>query len=166
MNKQQIGTKLTLDALDVQLKLDTFDQRLIVQKAVYLAKAAGFDCGHFFRWYLRGPYSPELARDAFSIEAEVSAGSDESEGWTLDHETLGRLKRVKSMIPAAATRTVARRLELLASVHFLVDHRQVPNADAAKLAAILRRYGKKYSQDEVAEALAELCKNRLLASTQ
>ncbi len=161
MNEQQIGTRLTLEALGVPLNLGEFAGRLMVQKAMYLAKAAGHDCGHFFRWYLRGPYSPELTRDVFSIEAEVSAGEDESSGWMLDSTVTSRLERIKRLIPAD-TNDAARRLELLASVHYLVDRRQVPRADTEAIVPLLRRYGKDFSQSEVGTALSELRTNALL----
>jgi len=162
MNKQQLGTKLTLDALGVSVRVGTFDERLIVQKSIYLAKAAGHDCGHFFRWYLRGPYSPELTRDVFSIKAEKLAGLDESARWKLDDKSVQRLKRVKGLIPAGDKATKAHRLELLASVHFLVDRRQVPAADVAALVALLAKYGKDFSESEVSDALRELRSNELL----
>ena len=37
MDRQQIGLKLTLDALGIPFRLDSFADRLTVQKAVYLA---------------------------------------------------------------------------------------------------------------------------------
>lgn len=163
MNSQQIGTKLTLDALGIPLSLDTFDKRLIVQKAIYLAKAAGQDCGHFFRWYLRGPYSAELTRDVFSIEAEISDGDDESAEWMLDAGLARRLRQIKQLIPADDTAAAARKLELLASVHFLVDRRQVPDADTEAIVQLLRRYGKDFSQSDVEAALRELRTNDLLS---
>lgn len=164
MNKQQIGTKLTLDALGVSLDLRTFDERLIVQKTVYLAQAAGVDRGYSFRWYLRGPYSPELTRDAFSLHADLEAGLDESSGWVLDDNTLKRLTQIGRLMPIGDTPAKARELELLASVHFLVKHRQVANADAGELVALLKRYEKDFSESEVARALAQLYENQLLSS--
>ena len=67
MDRQQIGLKLTLDALGQDLDLADFNRRLVLQKTVYLVQAAKVDLGYTFRWYLRGPYSPGLTRDAFSL---------------------------------------------------------------------------------------------------
>ncbi|MGD8450386.1 MAG: hypothetical protein PVJ57_01090 [Phycisphaerae bacterium] len=162
MNRQQLGTKLTLDALDVPLDLGTFDGRLTIQKSTYLAAAAGSDCGYYFRWYLRGPYSPELTRDAFSIKADVDGGLDESSRWVFDDAALQRLDKARKLIPARGTPDRARKLELLASVHFLVDRRQVPRADAKPITGLLRKYNKDYSEEEVAEALTELRRHEVL----
>lgn len=161
MNKRQLGAKLTLDALGIPLKLGKFDERLIVQKAMYLATAAGHDCGYYFRWYLRGPYCSELTRDVFSINAEVSTGEDESSRWTLDSTTKTRLERIKRLVPADTT-AAAQKLELLASVHYLVDRRQVPGADVDAIVQLLRRYGKDFSRKDVETALHELRTNGLL----
>ncbi len=162
MNKQQLGTKLTLDALGLQWGLGTFDERLIVQKSIYLAKAAGRDCGYYFRWYLRGPYSPDLTRDVFSIKAEIDAGLDDSAAWMLDAHSTDQLKRVRRLIPKGDPDTTTRKLELLASVHFLVDRRQVSSADANVLTELLAKYNKDCSEEEVTEALHELRENGLL----
>lgn len=44
-----------------------FDARLILQKTVYLMEQFGLSIGYYFSWYLRGPYSPSLARDAYVL---------------------------------------------------------------------------------------------------
>ncbi len=163
MNRQQLNTTLTLKALGVPLRMDSFDDRLIVQKALYLAQAAGHDCGHFFRWYLRGPYSPDLTRDAFGIKADVDAKLDDSDQWELDDAAIERLGRAKRLIPGVKTHEKARLLELLASVHFLVDRKQVPSPDPDGLVELLRRYDKNYTREEVQTALQELRKHGLLA---
>lgn len=162
MDMQQIGTKLTLDALDVELSVKAFDDRLIIQKAIYLAKAAGHDCGHHFGWYLRGPYSPELARDAFSIAAELAADIDDSQEWQLDADEEARLEHLSGLLGGKPRKSKARRLELLASVHFLVDRKQVPNADTATLVSTLEKFGKNYSEDEISQALRSLRDHELL----
>ncbi len=162
MDRQQLGTKLTLDALNLPLDLVTFDDRLILQKAIYLAKAAGHDCGHFFRWYLRGPYSPELTRDLFSIKAEIDAGSDETKGWTLEQAALDRLAHVRPLIPNVDSSSKARRLELLASVHFLVERRQISRADAGALRELLAKYDKDFTENDIKDALRNLQDHELL----
>jgi uncharacterized protein YwgA len=55
-----------------EYKLHTFRDRLVLQKTVYLLQAFGIYLGYPFSWYLRGPYSPQLAKDAFSIESRWS----------------------------------------------------------------------------------------------
>lgn len=44
-----------------------FNARLILQKTVYLMEQFGLNIGYYFSWYLRGPYSPSLARDMYAM---------------------------------------------------------------------------------------------------
>lgn len=165
MDRRQIGTKLTLDALGVRLQLDEFSDRLIVQKSIYLAQAAGVDLGYYFQWYLRGPYSPGLTRDVFSLEAELAElaeGSDESQGWTLDEASSETLRKLRGLITGCEEQGRARRLELLASVHFLVTRRQVPPDDPGAVLATLKRFNKDYSSQEVEAGLRHLREHELL----
>lgn len=55
--------------------IDEFDDRLRMQKLVYLAGKFGFDHGYSYNMYLHGPYSPELADDYY--EDEFSTVLDE-----------------------------------------------------------------------------------------
>jgi len=47
-----------------------FEHRLIAQKLVYLLKLKGVSFGYPFRLYVRGPYSPALAREYFEHAGE------------------------------------------------------------------------------------------------
>ena len=48
MDRQQIGVKLAVDGLGLKFKIDTFMDRLIMQKAVYMAQAKGVNLGYFY----------------------------------------------------------------------------------------------------------------------
>ena len=56
---------------------DEFDDRLRMQKLVYLAGEFGFDHGYSYNMYLHGPYSPDLAKDYYEEEF-MSTPSDTS----------------------------------------------------------------------------------------
>jgi uncharacterized protein YwgA len=46
----------------------SFSERLILQKTIYLLQAGfGVKLGYGYSWYIHGPYSPALARDAFPL---------------------------------------------------------------------------------------------------
>lgn len=47
--------------------MDTFEDRLILQKRIYLLQALGLFLGYRFNWYVHGPYSPDLTREAFKL---------------------------------------------------------------------------------------------------
>ena len=162
MDRQQIGLKLTVEGLKLPFLINTFEDRLILQKAVYLAQAAGVNLGYYYHWYLHGPYCPSLTRDEYAIGCEHGQGIDDSEGWKLDDESSGRLKKLQNLIPKGNRPEVRNKLELLASVHFLINRRQVRQNDAREIAATLERFKKNFSEEEVQNALRELIDYGLL----
>ena len=58
---------------------------------------------------------------------------------------------------------LARRLELLASVHYLVDRRQGRGRDPQEISETLQKFNKQFSKDEVTSALGELTSNGILS---
>ena len=58
--------------------MDSFDNKLAIQKITYLAQAYGIDLGYDFEWYLRGPYCKQVSDDAHTItdSTQVDAKMD------------------------------------------------------------------------------------------
>jgi len=156
MDRQQIGVKLTIDGLNLPFKINSFEDRLIMQKAVYLAQSAGVNLGYYYHWYLYGPYSPSLTRDEYTIATDISVGLDESEGWKLDNASSQRLEEIRSIFTEPKRDKLARKLELLASVHFLIERKQVSKIDTSRITTTLKRFNKDFSEEEVQKALGEL----------
>lgn len=155
MDRRQILLKLVLDELGIPCEVDVFDKRLALQKAVYLARAAGVDLGYHFTWYLRGPYAPSLAEDAYGIDSEIREGDDETKDWTLGNRTRRHLSSLKQMV-GKIRKDQPRMLELLASVHYLIDHQQIDGQDAEALKNRLEKFNKNFTTNEVDWALGEL----------
>lgn len=163
MDQSQIATKLAFDAIGLPVEVASFNDRLIAQKTVYLCQTDGIQLGYTFRWYLRGPYSPSLTKDVFAVSVEMAAGSKECEDWRLDESSEGKLAKLKGLSAGNENRdALARRLELLASVHFVVDHGQIPVEDRDGIAETLDRFGKDFTPEEIREALGELHEHELL----
>ena len=160
MDRQQIALKLTLDCLSMPAKVTSFEDRLVLQKSVYLCEAAGVDLGYYFRWYRRGPYCSALAADGYSVSVDVEQGDDESINWTLDAKSRTNLDRLTSLLQAEDPR--APWLELLASVHFLVDRNQVSTESADHISKTLQRFGKDFTLNQVRKALRKLREHGLL----
>jgi len=156
MDRQQIGVKLAIDALKLPFRVGTFEDRLIMQKAVYLAQTAGVNLGYYYHWYLYGPYSPSLTRDGFAIAMDISAGLDESKGWKLDDESSKRLEKIRVLFAEKDSSKLAGKLELLASVHFLLDRKQASRVDPSGITATLKRFNKTFEKEDVEDALEEL----------
>ena len=162
MERRQIGLKLVMDRLGLPVKIGTFDDRLVLQKAIYLAQAAGLSLGYHYRWYLRGPYCPAVAEDGFAIAAALSQGLDEANRWTLDSPSLAKLDKVRRLLGGEDPASHVTRLELLASAHFLVHSGQATQCDAKGITEILRRFDKPFSQQEVKKAIREMVTHALL----
>lgn len=156
MDRQQIALKLTIDGLGLHFNIDAFDDRLILQKAVYLAQAIGVNLGYYYQWYIHGPYSPTLTQDEYAIAVELGQDIDESKGWILDSVSQDRLKNLMNLIPKSGKKEVSRKLVLLASVHFLVSRKQIHSSEAKEMSTTLKKFGKDFSEEEVREAAREL----------
>ena len=142
MDSQQLAVKLIFDRADLEFKMDTFDDRLIVQKSIYLVQSLGINLGYHFSWYLKGPYSTSLASDGFSIQDELSRGLDESKKWKLDDSLASKVDKIKNWFSARDNKVLAKQLELLASVHFLVTRKNIAREDTNTLAKTLTAFGK------------------------
>lgn len=156
MDRQQIGVKLTVNGLELQFQIGTFQDRLIMQKAIYLAQAAGVNLGYYYHWYLYGPYSPSLTRDEFAIAMDISADLDESKGWKLDDTSSRRLKEMQAIFKEPKRDKLAKKLELLASAHFLIDRKQVSGVNTKQITETLKRFNKDFSEEDVSKSLGEL----------
>jgi len=91
-----------------------FNARLIVQKTIYLLEQFGLNIGYYFSWYLRGPYSPSLARDAYELtksypEVQVVKFADSSK----EKKFCEFLSFIKPIAKDYSS------LEKIASIHFL-----------------------------------------------
>jgi uncharacterized protein YwgA len=136
---------------------DSLNDRIIAQKVIYLANALGVNCGDYiFNWYKKGPYSPALTRvlyDNNNLDKKVISE------YTLRKEaenSLNLLKNLMSMRPDELTEDSW--VELLASVHYLKEHK------GSKQIVIndLLRLKPKYNSNQVKYALEKLEKNGIL----
>lgn len=165
MDRRQILLAKSLEATQIPLRVSSFDERLILQKSVYLLQSAGVQFGYRFRWYLKGPYSPDMTADAFGIANAGDSGTAELRGWKLDDVSAAIGHRLHPLLCRAdeSSAEQARRLELLASALFLFKTRQVSPEDTVRTVDILARNGKHFSATEVAQAVAEMESHGLLA---
>jgi uncharacterized protein YwgA len=157
MNTQQIKLGLALADAGITVNVDTFDDRLILQKAVYLLQEAGIHLGYRYRWYLRGPYSPDLTGDAFLLARGGDEAADLSK-WNLDEVSKKRISGVK-MLFEGNREELPQKLELFASVLFLLKTRQANPDNALGISKILKANSKPFEPSDVEEALTTLRKH-------
>lgn len=165
MDRQQVLLAKSLDAAGVPLSVSSFDERLILQKAAYLIQSAGIRLGYRFRWYLRGPYSPDMTADAFSIVNEGEGAKEELKGWKLDEKSAQIGQKLKPLLyrENESVEVQAKRLELLASALFLFNTKQAEPNNSDETSSILKKNGKDFTADDVTKAVKEIRKYGLLA---
>ena len=57
----------TRQILGKDIDMDSFDEKLIVQKAVHISQHLGMPWGYEFGWYVRGMYSSQLTVDLYGL---------------------------------------------------------------------------------------------------
>ncbi len=65
------GFVKALEKIGFNFNVRLFNNRLKLQKFVFLAKQYGIDLGYNFNLYIRGPYSPLLAEDYYRLSEEI-----------------------------------------------------------------------------------------------
>jgi uncharacterized protein YwgA len=163
MNRRQVSALLVLDVLGISTAMDSFDARMSVQKGVYLAQAAGVDVGHYFSWYIRGPYASSLTQDVFdAISGDPSIVSKQ---YQLDKTTTAKLAELRKgfEVPASEKLEQPAWLELLASVHFLINREQ-SSSDPDAVTEELKKLKKSFERSQVAKAIDVLRAQKLLPS--
>ncbi|HEY4311886.1 MAG TPA: hypothetical protein VGN12_20730 [Pirellulales bacterium] len=124
MDAARIELKLALDEAGLpSLKLQTFSERLNVQKRIYLIQTLGYDLGYRFSWYLRGPYSRHLTDDAFALRNELDAGDTDADGFLLAESAKQSIVRAHQLwtLPQGTSVQPDAWLEVLASLHYLKE---------------------------------------------
>ena len=67
MERQAIDLGLILRHFEIDFSMDRFDDRLKLQKFIYLLHVFDIYLGYEFSWYLRGPYCSLLATNGFAL---------------------------------------------------------------------------------------------------
>jgi hypothetical protein len=156
MNRQQILLALALAEAGIPVRVGQFEERLLLQKAVYLLQEAGVHLGYRYRWYLRGPYSTDLASDVFFLASQGASVEQELASWQLDSESKAHIGRLKTLFSGQALGELVKRLELLASVLYLVRTHQVRAGAPRRISEILKANNKPFGQGDVLGALRQL----------
>ena len=154
MNRQQI--LLALEEAGIPVRVGQVDERLLLQKGVYLLQEAGVHLGYRYRWYLRGPYSTGLANDVFFLASQTQSVKKELASWQLDGESKGRISAVKKLFSSKELGKLVKHLELVASVLYMIRVRQAGADAPAKISEMLKANNKPLEESDVAGALGEL----------
>ena len=69
MNNSHIATAIAIRDLNC-FTLESINDRILLQKKVYLAQDIGLPLGYGYSWYIHGPYSTDLTAVAYQIIPE------------------------------------------------------------------------------------------------
>ncbi|MCT7306225.1 MULTISPECIES: hypothetical protein [Ralstonia] len=137
MESNLIALQLFLDELGQTAKIDTVDDRMSLQKVIYLGQIFGADLGYRYSWYVRGPYSPSLTQDYYALSGALAAGDRTYQARALNDRLRECLVRAKNLLqkPQSVTLATPQWYELLASLDYL---KRVSKRNDADAAAIIR----------------------------
>lgn len=98
------------EILEIKPSMGTFNDRIKLQKIVYLTEYAfGINLGFDFDWYLHGPYSSELTKVMFDKEKGF--------GIKLNESKLKKLEKARQFFKTYGSR---KELELLGSLCYIL----------------------------------------------
>jgi len=99
------------------LNIDTFGERKILQKTIYLLQSLGINLRYNYNWYIHGPYSPGLANDAYEIVANKDYYAAEIKNYNLTKDALDVIENYKRLFNTRKEDELW--LELISSLLFL-----------------------------------------------
>lgn len=123
MENNLIILGLVLKELDIPTSITSVSDRLLIQKGIYLTQAlGGVHLGYAYSWYVRGPYSPPLTKDYYSLEASlVRSGTEPISPLNFRDDIRAALHKVKDILQPPPQLNLSKYdwAELLASVAYL-----------------------------------------------
>ena len=124
MSRESVELGFVLKQIkEYEFSMDTFDDRLRLQKMIYLLQACGVYLGYDFSWYLRGPYCSLLAHNGFDLQDVYDVIPDNIE--LKSREDRGRFDSFQKFIKGKSIDD----LEIAASLHYLNKVRRTHETD-------------------------------------
>ncbi|MBE6776027.1 MAG: hypothetical protein E7543_07555 [Ruminococcaceae bacterium] len=93
MNNSHIATAIAIRDLGC-FSLESINNRILLQKKVYLAQDIGLPLGYGYSWYIHGPYSTDLTAVAYQI---IPEGDTAIESHTLKEPYASMIRKVNSL---------------------------------------------------------------------
>lgn len=132
-------------------KIKGLEERVFVQKAIYLLQVLDIDLRFRFSWYLRGPYSTDLTQSVFEIKGDEKL-QERAETYSIRKEVVPAVDRLHGFLKAKPQPlTEPQWLELLSSIHYL-KHISKAVISQDSVGGVLRDVGKGKFSDEQANA--------------
>ena len=139
---------------DYEFSMDKFDDRLKLQKTVYLLQAFGVYLGYDFSWYMRGPYCTILASNGFLLQ-DIYDSMPPQDFKFDDRKSQKMFERFLEFVKGKSTDD----LEIAASLHYLSQTCGVPDDEAKSR---VKNKQEKFSMDQVGRIWSEMEKWSLI----
>lgn len=144
---------------EMAISKDSFDDRLICQKKIYLLQSLGTDLGYTYNWYVRGPYSPSLTNYVYN-NLEVLSSNDFS-GYSLSPTAKNNIDRVNALLEDKRVDFgAASWYELLASLLYIFNNSASwkIGEEGNTLFGVLIKQKPQYNEEQCAYAFGALQK--------
>lgn len=145
----------------LELRIESFEDRLICQKKIYLLQELGIDLGYKYNWYVYGPYSPALTNYVYS-HIDIFNNYDFSE-YELNEDAVERITIVNNIVNDRYEGcSEAGWYELLASIVYVFSNLSswgiVSNTDTTDAEVINKviEYKPQYNENDCTHALRAL----------
>lgn len=158
MDKMDIAKGLIFKGLNIYSK-DSLEDRVIIQKKVYLLQQKGIDLGYEYNWYLKGPYSPTLTKYVYDkLDTLATIGYDE---FLLNDEVVEKIETINKFEEDKPNNlSKASWYELLASILYIYNNHYMWGEvkDKQDIINILKIEKPKYSDEDGEVAFDKLIK--------
>ncbi|RKX92533.1 MAG: hypothetical protein DRP84_09865 [Spirochaetes bacterium] len=126
-----------------KLSLDDFDDKLIIQKAVYIAQKLGMDFNYNFGWHVRGVYSSALTVDIYEINDQDLEYSPSPK----EREIAEKLLTIRNVFGH-----ISRTFELISTVMYAREDRGMKDSEITEFVKIVKPW---FSEKEIERAIQE-----------
>ncbi len=161
MNNSQIATAVAMRDLNC-FSIDTINERILLQKKIYLAQDLGLPLGYGYSWYIHGPYSTDLTAIAYQI---IPEGDEAIEGKTLKQPYADMIKKVNDLEKIIDEKqlqiSVVQWYELLASIAYWIKSEN--NDDKEVIKNKIKETKPQFSEDQILEAFSSYTEFRTVA---
>jgi len=143
-HKMQIDNRTILYKLveEFGLKRDSTEERLKLQKTIYLLQAYGLKLGYGFSWYRYGPYSQDLVYDAYTVLGTERPKYEQAvRTWRFSENCLQKFNEFKEV--CGDILRSAEQLELVASIDF-VCNTWYPDGERSQIVGLLKKHKRQF----------------------
>lgn len=137
------------------MSLDNFSDRMRFQKIGYLAQKMGANGQFMFSWYIHGPYSGSLTKMLFRAD-DLDILTGEHTPSPREQQIIEKIKRLMGV----DNLDDMRRLELYASVWYLLPGNVVTDSDKQRVVATMATEKPHFNEEKVRDCIENIKKHK------